>query len=299
MSSRVTPKQILKELYHGTSVEAGVSIATGAMHPSTEGNLGEGVYLTDSLDVASKVARFHAAGGGWVAGYVIEVLVDLGKLKDCGSTPDSDGSWRSRHDAAKRIHGPWPKAHINEDFTEYCVKDVKSIRIVGAYVHHPTSDIQYPIQCLLWKYFVTVDGNKYLDNHGKMIWQAPSKSSYLDSVGTKFHQIHWEIRDAGENMYYIINSDKMMHLDGQVKNGEKVKLWVGKKGIADLGTATQFIKWQFIPTARPNEYFILNVGKQMWLDSNGMSLWKGKNLEDKGAYPLNISWKLVPAMMMM
>merc|ERR1712083_1124396 len=107
-------------------------------------------------------------------------------------------------------------------------------------------------------------------------------------VGPCFVNIMWKLIRVHGSVYNIVNAKRQMHLDGNIHRDERVKLWVGKGGVPDQGPAPEFIQCEFIPAAGINNYFIRNVGKQKYLDSNGMGL-----LRDKGSHPKQITWKVI------
>merc|ERR1712224_628664 len=149
---------------------------------------------------------------------------------------------------------------------EFVVKSMKQVKILGARIILPPV-IQRPI----WNnhtYYVMCRG-RHLDNHSGMIWTPPDGD--LCNVGKRCSNIQWKLAGAGRSdTYHIINVDRGMYLDGNIEKGSKVRLWVSNNGIGDIGKAPQFIQWKFVKAPGTNKYFLLNVGKQRYLDSNGM-----------------------------
>lgn len=116
----------LVRLFHGTKSENANSIFQNGLKGSTEGRLGPGIYLTVK-DVAKNIAK-HRGHGNDV--FVIEVLVDVGKLKILsGQTGDKHGRWVSEgYSSCKSTHPAWI---IPRSFPEWCIKDSSRLKIVG------------------------------------------------------------------------------------------------------------------------------------------------------------------------
>jgi hypothetical protein len=170
--------------------------------------------------------------------------------------------------------------------------------IQGAYISIPKNPPQLHVSAGLYYIVCEHERNwKFLDNHNGMVYNVDTtlnKQHGLLWVGPQFTNIQWRLVAAGGNSFNIVNEDQEKHLDGNIDQGQTVKLWVGPGGVSDQGTAPQFIQWKFFRGIGNNNYFVLNVGKQMWLDSNGMGLWRGGDVNDRGTHPQNITWKLVP-----
>merc|ERR1712218_37219 len=111
------------------------------------------------------------------------------------------------------------------------------------------------------------------------------------SVGPKLTNLLWWLIPVRRSVYHLVNMSSQCHLDGNVDTNKKVQPWVGNN-IYDRGRTPEYIEWEFSKAPGENKYYILNVGKQMYLDSNGMTLWMGKHLGDMGSKPSNLAWRL-------
>ena len=111
-------------LYHGTRLSSIKGIICQSLRPSTSGRLGQGVYFTDSLQVAEKISRKRVTGN---VAAVFECMVYLGRKKDLGSIRDS--KWENEgFDSAEGINPLWPGLDTGE-FTEFCLKDAKKYNV--------------------------------------------------------------------------------------------------------------------------------------------------------------------------
>ena len=117
----------VSRLYHGTRVSNVSSISLNGLFASTGGRLGPGLYLA-TLDSAQLVAEHRGNGTGFA---VLEIEVDLGKVRDTGTADDGRGSWFPACDTATGTHPSWAG---NVPFQEWCVRDVRRCRIVAVNV---------------------------------------------------------------------------------------------------------------------------------------------------------------------
>lgn len=155
MARASSPHQRPKTFYHGTSVEAALSIQANGFDPERSGSnagalLGKGVYCTTTLQKA-----LHYAGRNPAQGIIFELEIDLGRCKKLERGDPMMTTWQNNgYDSA------WAPGGANTSgLEENCVKDPGRIRIVRAIAGH-TGQLQ--------QIGMTIDAN------GKVIVVAPA-----------------------------------------------------------------------------------------------------------------------------
>lgn len=96
--------------YHGTSSDAASSIQSQGFKASSDGMLGEGVYVTRDHSKAADFARFKGEGHG----EVLKVNAKLGRTKECNG---ADSSWHDSYNSAYLPAGNGVKRE------EHCVEE--------------------------------------------------------------------------------------------------------------------------------------------------------------------------------
>ena len=129
--SRNCPKGII--LYHGTTVDAALSIIKEGFKYSTDGCWGPGIYFVNDEREAKKIAKHKARlrSRFWA---VLECRVNLGKVYDWSSWEKSPAilklleSEHKDHDSIKANHFPW--AGVRYQFNEYCVRNHQKCNVL-------------------------------------------------------------------------------------------------------------------------------------------------------------------------
>lgn len=118
-------------LLHATNPQDAAKIAMTGFLPSMKGRLGGNCsYFVEpkDLSVAVSISDLRSEGKA-LAIMWCEVPVQPSEIKDLGAEMDKTGSWQKTHKVAKGIHPGW-KGSVLPPFTEYAVRDVRSIRVV-------------------------------------------------------------------------------------------------------------------------------------------------------------------------
>jgi len=284
---------VKRTLYHGAPKKFAESIVKSGLKSTKKGRLGPGLYLTDDRFVAS-AAAIRKAGFNKTTQYVVVVEVELGTVKDYGSGVDVAGSWANQgFDSATSLHPAWPQPKIKKPFKEYCVKNsIGQVTVKGAHIVHPEllpEDKQTGVP-----YYIREIHRHFLDCHGKMKWKGQDLRhqglNYSD-VGTHCTSIQWVLESVGSN-YLIKNVACGKYLTAfKVGKGQKVRAENHTKAHGE------YALWDIQKCkGGTNNYFIVNVGQQKYLNSNGMGLWVSNNgLKDYGPHPMRIQWKFIRA----
>lgn len=285
---------VKKTLYHGAPKVCAGSIVKKGLASSKTGRLGRGLYLTDDRHVASAIAT-RTTGFNKTTQYVVVVEVELGNVKDYGSGGDSAGSWDNQgYTSATSMHPPWPQPEVKHPFREYCVKNSKGqVTVKGVQIVHP--DLLPEDKRTGVPYYIRETAAlHFLDCHGKMKWKGQDLRhqglNYSD-VGTHCTNIQWVLEKVGSN-YLIKNVACGKYLTAfKVGKGQKVR------AVKHTRAHGKYALWDIQKSpGGTNNYFIVNVGQQKYLDSNGMGLWVSKNgLKDRGTHPMQIQWKFICA----
>lgn len=285
---------VKKTLFHGApKICAGSIVAKGLMSTNT-GRLGPGLYLTDDRHVASAAAT-RKTGFNKTTQYVVVVEAELGKIKDYGSGVDVAGSWANQdYNSATSMHPPWPQPLVKKPFREYCVKNSQGqVTVKGAQIVHPDllpEDKQTGIP-----YYIRETATlHFLDCHGNMKWKGQDLRhqglNYSD-VGTHCTNIQWVLESVGS--HYLIKNVACGKYLTAFKVGKNQKVRAERNTKAHGKYALWDIKQS---RGGINNYFIVNVGQQKYLDSNGMGLWvSSKGLKDHGINRMQIQWKFIRA----
>ena len=127
------PRSNVRELYHGTSIEAAMEIQRGGFRVDLSGSnagamLGEGVYCTTTLEKALNYAKGLPGNANPHGGVVFRMEVDLGR---CFAVTSSDRAERTLwhrfgYDSC------WSAAGLNGVNEENCVRDQTRIKIQDA-----------------------------------------------------------------------------------------------------------------------------------------------------------------------
>ena len=116
----------ISEFYHGTSVEAAMSIRATGFDVSRSGSnsgamLGPGLYITTTLQKALTYATMgHRPHGG----AVLKLRVNLGNCYTVGKNDPNMKTWQQRgYDSA------WSADGVNGKMEEHCIKDPRPPRV--------------------------------------------------------------------------------------------------------------------------------------------------------------------------
>ena len=116
----------ISEFYHGTSVEAAMSIRATGFDVSRSGSnagamLGPGLYVTTTLQKALTYATMgHRPHGG----AVLKLRVDLGNCYTVGQSDPNMKRWQQMgYDSA------WSADGVNGKMEEHCIKDPRPPRV--------------------------------------------------------------------------------------------------------------------------------------------------------------------------
>ena len=123
----------VRELYHGTSIEAALAIQSGGFRVDLSGSnagamLGDGVYCTTTLLKALNYAAGNPYDPNPHGGVVFRLEVDLGRCHVVRSKDHSDRKlWHTRG-----FDSCWSAAGLNGVNEENCVRDQSRIKIQDA-----------------------------------------------------------------------------------------------------------------------------------------------------------------------
>ena len=133
MAQHAGSRRNVRELYHGTSIEAALAIQSGGFRVDLSGTnagamLGDGVYCTTTLEKALNYAKGLPGKPNPHGGVVFVLEVDLGRCHKVRSSDHSDRKmWHTRgYDSC------WSAAGLNGVNEENCVRDQSRIKIRDA-----------------------------------------------------------------------------------------------------------------------------------------------------------------------
>jgi hypothetical protein len=121
----------MQTFYHGTSLEAGLAIQKRGFRIDLSGSnagrmLGDGVYLTTTLEKALNYAKVKPHGG-----CVLELKVDLGRCKELARRDPMMQTWHQHsYDSAHSGDG------INGEREEHCVRDPSRVTVVDVVLNN-------------------------------------------------------------------------------------------------------------------------------------------------------------------
>ena len=115
----------ITEFYHGTSVEAAMSIQATGFDVSRSGSnagamLGPGLYVTTTLQ---KALTYATTGHRPHGGAVFKLKVDLGNCYTVRQNDPYMSRWQERYDSA------WSADGVNGKMEEHCIKDPRPPRV--------------------------------------------------------------------------------------------------------------------------------------------------------------------------
>ena len=115
----------ITEFYHGTSVEAAMSIQATGFDVSRSGSnagamLGPGLYVTTTL---LKALTYATTGHRPNGGAVFKLKVDLGNCYTVRQNDPYMSRWQERYDSA------WSADGVNGKMEEHCIKDPRPPRV--------------------------------------------------------------------------------------------------------------------------------------------------------------------------
>ena len=164
-------------LFHGTTAHAARSITEEGLKCSSDGCWGKGIYFVEDRDLAVKIAKLrqNQRNEGWA---VLECMVNLGRICDWTRRPRHEFDLRrfrnSGFNSIEGTHPAWAAAEINNEFTEYCLKDDRKCNVVGKILDRGR--------------FVVIGGNSY---------------TMSESGEAGFEEDDYEEDDLGEDEYLL------------------------------------------------------------------------------------------------
>jgi len=140
-------------------------------------------------------------------------------------------------------------------------------------------------------YVVNARRQKYLSTLGAGVSVVEMENSTSDEEHSSGLQWRFDAVKGKSNTFHVVSVPYQQYLNTL---GGPAQLWAPAHQRDAARGGPQSLEWRLRPAGQADTYYLVNEGKHQYMAArNGtVSIWRGQSLEDLGAEPGNIQWRL-------